>query len=125
MIQRRKEYGENAEKEALKVKISLDMIRKGKPQKNNAGYDQNIDYYENMKKKMEKPRLNTNFYGNIELQQSKELNKLAQGGDPMKEKMTRLKNLAEGMMVKYDNGHDSALDKMSSINLVRAQLLLE
>lgn len=101
------------------------MIRKGKPHKKNSGYDHNIDYYENLKKKLEKPKLDTNFSGNIDKQQSKELNKLVHGGDPMKEKMTRLKNLAEGMMVKYDNGHDSALDKMSNINLVRAQLLLE
>lgn len=43
---------------------------------------------------------------------------------PAKEKLTRLGNLAEGLMLKYDNGHDSALDKICNVNLLRAQIYL-
>jgi hypothetical protein len=47
------------------------MVRKGKPSKQKHGYDHNIDDYENQKRKLEKPKLDTNFHGSIDKQQSK------------------------------------------------------
>ena len=77
-----------------------------------------------MKKKHEKAKLNTNFSGSIAQQQRREVNKIAHDASPVKDKLTRLGNLAEGLKIKYENGRESALDKMCNINLLRANLLL-
>ena len=66
------------------------MVAKAKNFKQKHGFDDNIDRYENQKKKMEKPRLNTNFSGDIEFEKDKELKKFARKSSPVKEKLDRL-----------------------------------
>ena len=100
------------------------MVRKADSSRPRHNYDHNIDIYEHQKQKQEKPKLDTNFNGSIEQQQNRELSKIAQDGWPVKEKLARLRNLVDGEKLKYDNGHDASLEKMSNINLLRAQLLL-
>lgn len=104
----------------------MEMVRKADSSRQRHNYDHNIDIYEHQKHKhkLEKPKLDTNFNGCIEQQQNRELSKIAQDDWPVKEKLARLRNLVDGEKLKYDNGHDASLEKMSNINLLRAQLLL-
>jgi hypothetical protein len=67
------------------------MVRKGKNYKKNVGFDDNIDKYEEQKRLNNKPPLNTNFRGDKEALQSREIDKIAyKQTSPTKDKLTIL-----------------------------------
>ena len=50
---------------ALSVKIPIDLLKKVKNDSQKHGFDDNIDQYEKAKKLAHKPKLNTNFHGDV------------------------------------------------------------
>ena len=75
---------------ALSVKIPVELLKKVKNVFQNRGFEKNIDQYERAKKLTHKPKLNTNFQGDLELCQSKEIEKIARKSSPVKDKLTIL-----------------------------------
>ena len=103
----------------------MDMVKKGKSYHQKGAFDDNIDRYEQQKKLLHKPKLDTNLSGNLQSLQSREMDKLIHKHSPLKDKLTILKNLAQGYRVKSTNGNEQALTRMCDISLLRAQLLLD